>query len=115
MMLAMFLRWMGINTQLVSSSKLMATGAASDLLINLCLEVGSTHYLSGVGAKNYIDLGAFDKEGIEVVFSDPALPKVYPQCFPKIGFIKSLSVLDLMLNCGENWRDYFSADAIYEG
>ncbi len=114
-MLDMFLRWMDIHTQLVSSSKLVATGAASDLVLNLCLEVGSTHYLSGVGGKNYIDLEAFDKAGIEVVFRDPVLPKVYPQCFPKAGFVKSLSMLDLMLNCGESWRDYFPADGFYEG
>jgi len=114
-MLGMFLRWMNIHTQLVSSTKLAATGSASDLVLNLCIEVGSTHYLSGVGGKNYIDLEAFDKAGIEVVFHDPVLPKVHPQCFPKAGFVGSLSALDLMLNCGESWRDYFPANGSYEG
>ena len=60
-------------------------------------------------------LEAFDKAGIEVVFHDPVLPKVHPQCFPKAGFVGSLSALDLMLNCGESWRDYFPANGSYEG
>ena len=83
-----------------------AGGRASELVLNLCLEVGATRYLSGDGGKNYLDLEAFDRAGVEIDFRSPALPLAYPQQFSQLGFINHLSALDIMLNCGDGWRTY---------
>lgn len=52
------------------SSHLKVKGAKSDLVLNLCREVGATQYLSGANGRNYLDIPAFDKAGIEVIYHD---------------------------------------------
>lgn len=102
----MMLRWMNIRTPTMRSSQMKATGTASDLVLNLCLEVGATHYISGVGGKNYLEPKAFEKAGIEIDYRPSLLPEAYPQLFTQAGFINHLSALDIVLNCGEAWRSH---------
>lgn len=102
----LMLRWLNIRTPILRSSQMKATGAASDLVLNLCLEAGATHYLSGTGGKNYLKPESFEKAGIEIVYRSSVLPATYPQLFPQAGFINHLSALDIVLNCGEAWRRY---------
>jgi hypothetical protein len=47
-----------------------ALGAKSDLVLNLCREVGATVYLSGPYGRDYLDLPSFDAAGIEVRWHD---------------------------------------------
>lgn len=101
----MILRWMNIQTPIVRSNQMQATGSASDLVLNLCQEVGATRYLSGMGGKNYLASEAFEKAGIEIDYRS-VQPEAYPQLFPQAGFINHLSALDIVLNCGETWRSY---------
>jgi hypothetical protein len=102
----LMLEWLGINTNTQNSSQMKATGSASELILNLCLEVGATHYLSGTGGLNYLQLDEFKKAGITVDIQSMVLPNQYPQRFLKAGFINDLSALDLILNCGNQWRKY---------
>lgn len=104
------MRWMGICTPIVRSSQMKAEGSASDLVLNLCLEVGATHYLSGTGGKDYLDEDEFRRAGVEIVYRPAMLPTAYPQLSPKAGFINHLSALDLMLNCGDAWRSYLQEE-----
>jgi hypothetical protein len=107
--LSMMMRWMGIRTPLVRSSQMQATGAASDLVLKLCVEAGATRYLSGTGGKDYLEPDSFAKAGVEIVYRPAVLPEMYPQSHPRAGFINDLSALDLLLNCGKSWRDYLPA------
>jgi len=100
------LKWLGINVEIQRSSQMKATGSASDLVLNLCLEVGATYYLTGRGGMNYLRLDDFKKAGIEVVVQTLKPPKKYPQQHKKIAFVKDLSALDFILNCGTHWRKY---------
>lgn len=109
---SLMLSWMNIRTQILRSSQMKATGAASDLVLNLCLEVGATRYLTGIGGKNYLDPEAFEKAGVEIVYRPPVLPVAYPQLFSQAGFINQLSALDIVLNCGESWRNYLPEEFI---
>jgi hypothetical protein len=102
----LMLSWMNIKTQIMRSSQMKSIGAASDLVLNLCLEAGATRYLTGLGGKNYLDPESFEKAGVEIVYRPSVLPVAYPQLFPRAGFIKHLSALDIVLNCGEAWRSY---------
>lgn len=45
-------------------------GHKSDLVLNLCREVGATTYLSGPNGRNYLDIPAFEQAGIEVLYHD---------------------------------------------
>ena len=66
---------LGINTQLVKASTLSATGTKSELLANICKELGATKYISGPTGKDYLEMKYF--EGIEVEFFNPKVPDIY--------------------------------------
>ncbi len=99
--------WLGIERQVKRSSEMKSEGKGSELVLNLCLEVGAKRYLSGTGGKSYLDEAAFLKAGVEIVYCPPDLPAPYPQLHLKAGFLNNLSALDIILNCGKEWRKYF--------
>lgn len=107
--ISMMMGWMEIRTPLVRSSQMQATGAASDLVLKLCIEAGATRYLSGTGGKNYLEPDSFSKAGVEIVYRPAVLPEMYPQLHSRAGFINDLSALDILLNCGKSWRNYLPA------
>lgn len=108
--LKMMMQWMNIKTPILRSSQMNATGVASDLVLNLCLEVGAKTYLSGAGGENYLKPEAFQNAGVKLVYQPSSLPSVYPQYSSKDGFINCLSALDILLNCGDRWRSYLSPE-----
>ena len=89
-----------ITTPIVRSSHLKITGAKSEMVLNMCKEVGAEAYLSGGGAsRSYLDVAAFEKAGIRVLWQDFKHPK-YAQHPARGGFVEKLSALDLVFNCG---------------
>ena len=109
-MMMMMMRWMNIKTPILRSSQMNANGTASDLVLNLCLEVGASRYLSGTGGENYLNPEAFENAGIEIVYKASVLPEAYPQISPQAGFINYVSALDILLNCGDAWRNFLPAE-----
>jgi hypothetical protein len=81
----------------VRSSTLQPQGSSNELLIDLLSKVGATHYLSGNGARSYLQPEKFARAGIEVVWQ-AFVPPVYPQQFG--AFVPYLSSLDALFNCG---------------
>jgi hypothetical protein len=93
----------GIRTKLVRSSELNVQGAKSELILNLCREVGADELLVGLGgSRNYLDKAAFAQHGVGLVYQEFEHP-VYLQCGPG-PFSKGLSAIDLLLNCGPDSR-----------
>jgi hypothetical protein len=90
---------LGIQTPLRYASEFDVPGAQTELLVNLCREVGATTYLSGPGGYKYMDLEVFERAGIAVQFQDFRHP-VYEQRFQQLGFIENLSVVDALFCCG---------------
>jgi len=99
---------LGIRTPMLGSSELKISGAKSDMVLNMCREVGADVYLAGAGAsKGYLDVPAFERAGIRVVWQDFAHPR-YPQ-HPASGvFIEKLSALDFIFNCGPESAQFFA-------
>lgn len=93
--------YMGYKGQILKNSELGVEGKASDLVLNICKECKADIYLSGQGGKGYLDLEKFKKAWICVEFQEYQSQK-YHQCFPKAGFCKDLSILDLLFNEGKN-------------
>ena len=91
--------WLGIRTEIIRASELDVKGSGSDLILGLCKSVGADIYCSGQGAKDYLGQASFESAGIQVVFQEYNYP-TYPQCYPELGFVKDLSVIDLLFNCG---------------
>jgi len=86
-----------LRIPILLSSNLAPEGRKNELLINLLQKVGATHYLSGVGAKKYMEPELFKRAGLTVVWQDFAQP-IYPQQYG--DFLPNLSTLDVLFNCG---------------
>ncbi len=104
--ISMMMRWMNIQTPMLRSSQMEATGNASDLVLSLCMEVGATSYLSGLGGEDYLKPEAFKNAGVDIIYQASVLTETYPQQSSQAGFINHLSALDIMLNCGTSWKNY---------
>jgi hypothetical protein len=92
-----FVHELGIETGLLYSSELSVSGSKSELVLNLCKQVGARTYLSGALGRGYLDEGSFAQAGIEVRYQEYRHPS-YPQAFP--GFEAYMGIIDLLANCG---------------
>lgn len=91
-----------IYTDIVHAIDLSSSGTKSDLVLNLCKEVGATEYISGPFGIDYLDLESFAREGILVTFQHYKHP-IYRQ--HQGGFESHMAALDLLLNCGPQSGD----------
>jgi hypothetical protein len=98
-----------IQTPLVRSSEMKLSGTKSEMILSMCRELGANAYLSGVGAsKEYLDVAAFQRAGIEVLWQDFKHPQ-YEQRQSSTAFVEKLSVFDLLSNCGGESAVFFHA------
>jgi hypothetical protein len=72
-------------------------GTKSELVLSMCKAMGATAYLFGEQGRQYADVAAFERAGIEVRFQAYKHP-TYPQTLP--GFQPRMSVIDLLMNVG---------------
>lgn len=91
-----------LETELVMASSLRLREGQSERLIDICKTLHCDKYLAGIGGSGYMNLEAFEREGIEVVFQDFNHP-VYNQLYGT--FEPGMSVIDLLFNCGEKSMD----------
>lgn len=92
----------GITPKFVRSSDFHLKTKREEKVIDLCVAVGGTRYISGNGARVYQVESHFSERGVELTYIDYK-PIEYPQLWN--GFLPCLSVLDYIFNCGYNW-DY---------
>ena len=90
--------WLGIHRQIMRSSELGVEGERSQRLLDICLRLGASRYLSGSAARDYLNVELFASRGVEVLWQDYKHP-VYAQQHGE--FVPFLSAIDLLLNCGE--------------
>ncbi|HOT82648.1 MAG TPA: WbqC family protein [Hyphomicrobiales bacterium] len=95
-MLAAHLRAFGIATPVWRASEMEAVESAKgDLVLKLCRQVGAGSYISGPLGRGYLDAGAFEAAGIQLVFDDYRHP-VYQQVYP--GFESHMAAIDWLAN-----------------
>lgn len=96
-------RLLEIKTPLIRTSALEYNKicSKSDLVLELCRSVGADTYLSGNGAKKYMKLDDFLKNGINVQYQTFSHP-LYYQKYSKNETVVGLSILDVLFNCGIN-------------
>ena len=90
---------LGISTPIIRASTLSLVGSKSDLILELCRQLGATCYLSGAHGRNYLCADDFATFGIDVDYQD-YVPPVYRQLWG--DFIPCLSMVDLCMN-GVYW------------
>ena len=93
-----------IDTEIIISSNEDFSGKKSDLILNICSNFKASKYLSGTGAKDYLDIDSFKEKGIIVEFMK-SLPAIYTQIHG--DFMPGLSIIDMMMNTpSEEIRKY---------
>lgn len=93
------IEWLNLKVEIILESELKVKTNSSQRLVDVCKAVDATTYLSGTGAKNYLDKKLFLKNNINLEFQKYS-PIQYPQVFSE-NFIPNLSILDSLFNVGE--------------
>lgn len=88
-----------LSSKVVWAHDIGITGEKSELILNICKQMGATQYVSGPFGRSYLDGDSFERCGIEIVFHDFKQP-VYQQLYP--DFIPNLSSLDALFLLGKN-------------
>jgi hypothetical protein len=95
----------------LSSELGIATDASgSRRVLEHCLHFAADKYITGLGARNYIDCDMFENAGVKIYYMDYSL-KPYPQI--NGPFNPFVSVIDLLFNVGPNFKDYLGSEAKY--
>lgn len=110
MFIHLFRNLLDIQTPIIKSSEISGiSGAKNTKIISICKALGGEVFLSGTGAKSYLDEEAFRKNNLKVVYQKFEHP-VYPQVWG--DFNPNLSVVDLLCNCGPNAKQYITKQII---
>ena len=107
-LIALSLKLMDVNVEIKFSSDFELFTKKDDLVLDLILASNQNNYITGAGGLSYMDLDKFFKNGIELYqYKFNYTP--YNQLWPKSGFLKNLSVIDLLFNELEIAKDYILA------
>lgn len=96
-MLKLFMELMGISTPIKYESEFNIPGVRSERIVNICKALGADVYLSGSGAKAYLDEELFEKESLGLEYQHYKHPE-YSQLHG--DFIPYMAAVDLIFNHG---------------
>jgi hypothetical protein len=107
----LFINWilqqLNIKTTIKLSSEFSLVDGKTERLVDICLKLGATDYISGPAAKNYMDVSLFEKQSILVSYMDYSNYPVYSQLYG--DFTHAVSIIDLFLNVGSESRKYMKS------
>lgn len=101
-MLKWFLETLGINVPVYSAGEWEFQGQKSELVLDMCRQVGADNYIFGALGRGYADIEAFEAAGVTPHFQDYHHP-VYPQQHGE--FVSHMAIVDLLFNCGDDSLD----------
>lgn len=93
---------LGMKKEIILASTLGVSGEKGDLIFNICKTIGTLRYVSGISGRDYLDLGKFYRQGIEVVIQEFHHP-IYKQMYDP--FMPCMSIIDLLFNHGDKSLD----------
>lgn len=92
------------------SSTLDIGGTSTQRLLDLCLKLNAQTYITGHGARNYLDHELFDDAGIRVEYMKyESIP--YSQLYG--DFTPFVTGLDLVANCGRYGKQWIVSKSIH--
>jgi len=98
---------LGIKTPLTWSSEFELRGNKSERLLNICLDLGASEYVSGPAARCYLDTALFNEKGVDVSFFDYGGYPEYEQLYPP--FAHTVTLIDLLVHTGPEARRYMKS------
>ncbi|MBV8468197.1 MAG: WbqC family protein [Burkholderiales bacterium] len=96
--------YLGIETAIVGSSQFTLNGARQERLLDLLVQAGATHYVSGPAARSYIEEPRFAEAGIALSYKDYAGYPEYAQ--PYGEFRHAVSIVDVIACTGQAAPEY---------
>ncbi len=91
------------------ASSMNIEGESSNRVLKIVRELAGDVYITGHGAKNYLDHELFERSGVNVEYMDyKKLP--YPQLHGE--FTPYVTALDLIANCGKHGRESFVSSTL---
>ncbi|MCA9460001.1 MAG: WbqC family protein, partial [Nanoarchaeota archaeon] len=101
-MLIYFLEKLNISRNIDFASKHIFEGEKSELVLNMCQQLGADSYIFGAQGKNYAEIEKFKSKNISIYFQNYLHP-IYSQLFGE--FQPNLSIIDLLFNHGDESLD----------
>jgi hypothetical protein len=102
--------YFGLTAEYVRASDLRVAGHSSEKLLRLVLALHGSHYLTGHGARHYLDHDLFERHGIRVeymTYNRTAYPQLHGAFDPHV------TVLDLIANTGPQGGQYINSGTMY--
>ena len=107
----MMAKYMGLHTKFIRSSSIDAQGRSTERLVDICRHLNAKEYITGHGAKKYMDHEIFEANGIQVKY----MHYIIKPCHE--NFTPFCTTLDLISHVGKfakshlnsetvNWRDF---------
>jgi hypothetical protein len=105
-------RYFDLETKVrfMRSSDMRVPGSSSQRLHDLCVAVAADVYVTGHGARNYLNHELFERSGIKVEYMKYSMIP-YPQLHG--DFTPYVSALDLVANCGKEGASVIKPNSIY--
>jgi hypothetical protein len=102
-------KYLNLTPNFLKSSELKKESSSSKKILDIVNELRGTIYITGHGAKNYLDHKLFDKNNIHVDYISYNLTP-----FPQLHgtFTPYVSILDLIANVGGNASSWLNATTI---
>lgn len=96
--------FLGITTAIRNSWDYQLTEGKTQRLVDMCIEAGGTEYISGPGARDYLEERLFADHGLALRWFDYSDYPEYLQLWGK--FEHAVTILDLLFNCGRDSARY---------
>lgn len=100
---------LGLESQFTRSSTYSLASSGSNKLLDLMLAEDGRKYITGHGAKHYLDHELFESNAIDVEYID-YIHRKYPQL--NGSFTPYVSTIDLIANVGDKAPDFIIATSI---
>lgn len=97
---------LALKTNITRDIAYPASGSKTERLLGIARSAGADSYLSGPSARDYLDEAMFNSVGISTEWMNYDRYPEYSQLHG--GFEHSVTVLDMLFNCGAEASRYFS-------
>lgn len=100
-----------IRTRIMDAREFDAQGDRNARLVDICRQLGASTYVSGPAARSYLDTPIFERANIDIEWFEYGPYPQYPQTSQT--FTHRVSVLDLLLNTGDEAPHFFRGANTY--